>query len=136
MLPLLINLKMFGNGEPIETMSYPISKARKILYDAISAQVSANIYDSIAPDDAEVPFIVMDTFNVQPGSKCGYNVVCRFSIYDQFIKQGGLLRSDDIGLKLLAICESVGLDVTITTSGNRTFNRANYRQQFQVTINT
>jgi hypothetical protein len=118
-------------------MTYPISVARKILYDAVKAAISnIEIYDSIAPDDAEVPFIVMDTFNVQPGSKCGYNVVCRFSIYDQFIKQGGLLRSDDIGLKLLAICESVGLDVTITTSGVRTFNRANYRQQFQVTIQT
>jgi hypothetical protein len=116
-------------------MSYPISTARKILYDAIMAEMTIDVYDAIAPDDAAVPFAVFDSFSMDEGSKCGYNVTCNLSIYDLFNKQGGNIRADQQGEKLLRICEAVGTNISVSTAGVRTFNRANYRQQFSVTIN-
>jgi hypothetical protein len=116
-------------------MTYPISTARKRLYDAITAALpGVAIFDAIADDEAPVPFVVMDSFTTQPGTRCGYEVVCRISLYDQFTQRGGNIRADQLGEKLLTVCEGLGTDVTITTGGVRTFNRANYRQQFQVTI--
>lgn len=115
-------------------MSYPISIARKILYDAIVAEMSISVFDAIAPEDEAAPFAVFDSFTMSTGSKCGYDVTCRISIYDMFNERGGNLRADQHGEILLSICEGVGVDVSISTAGVRTFNRANYRQQFEVTI--
>jgi len=138
LLPLLQNLNMLGPitpTPPINTMAYAISTARKILYDEITANMpTVAIYDAIAEDDAQPPFLVFDGFTATRVSKCGFDVVCRVSIYDQFNQRGGNLRSDQLGEQLLTICEGVGCDVTISTQGVRTFNRANYRQQFEVTI--
>ena len=135
LLPLLQNLKMLGPIPTPNTMAYAISTARKILYDEITANMpTVTVYDAIAEDDAQPPFLVFDGFTATRVSKCGFDVVCRVSIYDQFNQRGGNLRSDQLGEQLLTICEEVWCDVTISTQGVRTFNRANYRQQFEVTI--
>ena len=116
-------------------MSYPISRARKIIYDAVVSDITGiDIYDAIAPDDAQPPFIVMDGFSLIRSTKCGYDVTCRISVYDMYNARGGNLRADETGGKLLTICEAIGFDITASTQGVRTFNRANYRQQFEVTL--